>query len=270
MKTRLFLFAIVSLSLFSCKKTEIEAPSQTIAASGDFSNGVPSEKINGYLYACDNNYNNFGYLTNYAVFSDPARMLYYNYNHREESTVTTGTDNIGNVSVGSLQFSGYNQYSYYQGSNTLSYYYSNNIYYQNLTLSTAWLSEGNKSFAPINVTVPRGFPILKDSLILSSANRTINVQNGYNIVMNQFIGNYDSLYVKISNNNGSFTQKMFTNSQAPSFSSDELKTIFSGSGITNGFVEIAAFNYSNKLISGKRFVFELAKRRENIIVTVNR
>ena len=270
MKIKLFILAVVSTTLFSCKKTEIEAPSQAIAASGDFSNGIPSGKINGYLYACDVNYSGFGYLSTYAVFGDPARMLNRNFEHRDERTVLTGTDNIGNVSVGNLQFSGYNVYSYYQGSNTLSYYYMNNISYQN-NLSAAWLSDGNKSFAPLNVAIPRGFPLLSDSLIKTSNNNSITVANGYNISLNKFIGNYDSLYVRVANSSdGSFVAKMFNNTQSPSFSADELRTIFPGSGNTYGFVEVAAYNYSNKLISGKSYLFELARRRENIMVSVSR
>jgi hypothetical protein len=267
MNIKLFALTVLSLSLFSCKKTEIEAPSQTIAESSDFSNGLPSGKINGYLYACDANYGSFGYLSTYATFGDPARFLYANFNHRDERTVATGTDNVGNVSVGSLQFSGYSVYSYNQGSNTLSYYYLNYASYQN-GLAAAWNSTGNKSFSALNLSVARGFPVLEDSLILSVPNKSINVPNGYTIGLNKFISNYDSLYVRVSNSNGEGIEKMVNSSQSPSFSADELRTLFRGSGTNYGFVEVAAFNYSNKLISGKRYVFELGKRRENLMVMV--
>jgi hypothetical protein len=250
----------VFILLFSCKKTEI--PDSVIG--GENSNGIqiglPAElsSIHGYLYASYNSSSlNNRRLTTYAAFGDPERNLMGGFNHYEEQTIDIGT-NRGNVSVGSnVFFSGYYTNISYSGSNPNSsaYYfnYSRNI--GTLNAFATWKFDGNKSFKGQDISVPRGFPKLNDSLIKPFD--TITINKGYSVKTENRFSNYDSITVNLASGFGSNVElnKTFAAGVTVTLSASEL-TRFSQENYV--YIFFKAYNYSNQIIEGKKLVYELS------------
>ena len=246
--------------IISCKKTEI--PDSVIG--GESSNGIqiglPAESnaIHGYLYASYyGSSTNNRRLTTYAAFGDPERNLMAGFNHYSDETIDIGT-NRGNVSVGYfVTFSGGNNNISYSGASPTSsaYYYGYKRYIGSLNAFTNWKFDGNKSFKGQDISVPRGFPKLNDSLI--KAYDTITISKGYSVKTENRFSNYDSISVNLKSTIDSELElnKTFVAGAPITLSSNEL-ALFSKEQYV--YIYLKAFNYSNQLIEGKKLVYELS------------
>jgi len=257
-----FVFSCNIVFLASCNKNKATTlPADPEPVTTDIANGLPDnpKKINGYAFA-ENviTYNNGSpnpYVYLMALFGDPARNLIANYDHFTNSQRPISVSNDReNVSVGTLSFNGVPLYNggsvIYQQNSTMS-----NVIYN----SANWLSDGNLSFKPINTAIPRGFPIINHSTMLPTT-YSISLSKDFSIDFSNFISNYDSVSVSLSSSSFSQYQIKKTLSSASNsitFSKTELSVLYT---TTYGNITFAAFNYSNKIIEDKIYVFELSNR----------
>lgn len=248
---------LIFVFLISCKKPDIPSSVPETTLSQAIQNGLPSDykSINGYLYASFNG----NALSCFAIFGDPGRNLMLNYDHfvNITSIKTSSADpDRGNVSVGNVSFSGQ---LVFQGVSSNSWSYFNDNFFTGLP-TTNWKYDGNKSFKAQDIFIPRGFPVLFDSVIKNSD--TIKINKGFTINHKGAYRNYDSLVVIISSTNPTFLQKrkVFISGEPVSFSPADLNFLLSRNSV---FISVKAYNYSNQIIEGKKIVFELASTTVN-------
>jgi len=263
LKNPLGLVLICNLAFFiSCNKNKaITPPADPEPVTTDITNGLPDDprKINGYFYAGNavNIYsgNNSIGVYEYAVFGDPSRNLMANYNHLTNTSRFSGNQNdVGNVSDGDLFFNGM-----MIGSAGNTNYMQSNSYGGSSNSSAHWVSSGNLSFKPIDLTVPRGFPT-----IIQPAYTTYSLNRGADLTINfsNFISNYDSICVALSDYGSTGAQYKIRKAissgvNSITISQTELSVL---STTSYGNITFAAFNYSNKIIEDKIYVFELSNR----------
>jgi hypothetical protein len=250
----------IFILLFSCKKTEI--PDSVIGGenSDGIQIGLPAElnSIHGYLYASYNSSSlNNRRLTTYAAFGDPERNLMAGFNHFDEEAIDIGS-NRGNVSVGySVTFSGNSSNISYSGASPTSsaYYFGYKRYIGTLNAFAKWRFDGNKSFKGQDISVPRGFPKLNDSLI--KAYDTITITKGYSVKTENRFSNYDSITVNLisTTKNDVELNKTFSAGVPITFSQTELARFSQDNYV---YIYFKAYNYSNQLIEGKKLVYELS------------
>jgi hypothetical protein len=257
----LLLFSCCLLISFSCEKKKTTTQDQSPITT-ELTSGFPSDlkKINGYFYAASRtNFNNFNtsYGVNlYATFGDAARSLLSGFNHYTDSEQNNFFINKdrGNVNVGTISFNG-RSFANPGGASYSQYYNLNSANY-----SSQWVTEGNGSFKPINLVVQRGFPAIVQP---SSTNSfSVSLSNDFIVNFQSFISNYDSVSVKISSDGSSsfyaIQKTVSSNTSFIKFTSGELSSKLSTT--TYGNLIISAYNYSNKTIEDKVYVFELASK----------
>jgi hypothetical protein len=258
LKNQLIFLGIV-LCAFSCKKEtpKVEEPEPV---NTQMTRGLPAnpKKINGYLYAGFTTYINSysvpdNRLTMFASFGDPARALTSNYNHYTESNQFLGGNNQSNVSVGNIYF---NNFTIISNGSTFYNYTTN--YAVNFNFEARWATSGKGSFLAQDEVIPSKFPVVNISAV--STKTVINKNDDFVLNLNSFASNYDSVCVVINTNMYDYSQiKKVVPAGVSSivFSKSELTALYPGSNTT---ITYAAFNYSNKTINDKVFIYELANR----------
>lgn len=270
------LIIIIVSSFLSCKKDKTKDKSvQEDTTTTELKSGLPSDyrNINGYLYACYKKttgypYNNVYY---FAAFGDPTRNLIINFNHYNDVLMPppSGTINTaqGNISVGTVSFA--NQYSLYQqysGYNVLTYGMSISDYNSSMP-NPSWKIGGNGSFKAFDVNITRGFPNVY--VTYPSTTPTLNWSQGFQF-NNVSASNYDSLTIIIGyySSYSLYAKKTFVAGEPLSFSGNDLQMFSTSVGDQLPTVYYA-YNYSNITLSGKKYVFELARKIENGYVMIN-
>jgi hypothetical protein len=281
-KTNLLLLSSVVLLasvllLSSCKKDKTEPtptpeqPAVVAPATTDMANGMPSNKktLNGYLYAgYEVDYNGLvstNIFNSFAVFADPARDLAANYDHQKDKITNGGSANVGNVTVGDVSFSG--NTLFHSASNT-STDISRLITSANFDYGTRWTTQGTTNFKALDLLVTRGFPLIANQ----SSVDIVSISQGFTVNLTNFISNSDSVTVRVSNfaskNGFSGIQKTVASSASASivFTSAELSSVLAAN--QPGYIFYRAFNYSNKTVENKVYLFELSNKLERKL-TVN-
>jgi hypothetical protein len=245
MRSRLFFLSLPVLLalLFACKKPKSIIPDQPAVVNTDLANGLPSDtkKINGYLFASVN-FSSDSYY--YSIFSDPGKELAKTYNHRN-NTIQFDQQVLGNVDVGSVRQNGYTLSHQNTGQSVI---YSEAIYAAPTTV--IWTSDGNGSFKPLNVNVARGYPYISPNTYTPG---TISKASGFSVDAGNYVSNYDSVIVSLSDNYGSTVTKGYTSASLITFSSSDLSGLNTNS---YGSLNIFAYNYSNQTINSKVYLFE--------------
>jgi len=257
--------AIMSGLLMSCKKKEKKTPPEPEpSVTTEMASGLPSNinSINGYLYAgikYNGSSSNYFVSSLYAAFSDPGRKLTTSYNHFLDNISNFGSNsNFGNIDVGSVTLNS----SFFLSRSS----FDPNVFYSSINNSgpfynTAhWTSDGNMSFKPLDLDVPKGFPVLTYTLPFTSISRS----TGFTLNMAQCGSNYDSITVSI--NDFSFPQGGIKKTVTPgvtsvTFSASDLSPISNSSGT----LAVYAYNYSNQTINNKVYLFELSNKYSQYI-----
>lgn len=271
LKNPLGLVLIFSLTFFiSCNKNKTTTtPADPEPITTDMANGLPDnpKKINGYAFAQTlvnlNSGNTNGFVYLFAMFGDPTRNLIANYDHfSNNQRSVNSTNDRGNVSVGDLSFNGlmlnnFGSVVYQQTSN-----FASSLNYAN------WHSDGNLSFKPLNLSVARGFPAIKQPSASATSSYSIGISKDLTITFSDFISNYDSVCVTMndysSGSNGYKIRKTVSSvSNSITFSQTELSVL---NTTPYGNINFVAYNYSNKTIEDKIYVFELSNRLNMTLV----
>jgi hypothetical protein len=252
------LFVCTALSTtLACKKTET-LPEVIPVVNTPLTNGVPTDKKqNGYLYSVISaqtySSGSFGYnVMSVASFNDPETNLMGDFNHYNPNQSFNGT-NKGNVDVGTVSLNG-NNINKALGSNIVFYFASNNSN-PPTNYSATWTTAGNKTFVPLNVTLPRGYPVINTTALNIPTNMYRSI--GYTLNFNNNIANYDSLIFVLDNYNGNKIRKIISNNeQSVTFTSQELNQL------SNYYLglNIYTFNYASQTINNKKMVFELSNQ----------
>jgi len=262
----IFIIAIFSfLFISACKKEEITTVEKEPLITGEMINGLPGDqkKISGYLHASISK-GSYYYLYLYAAFSEPASSLLTSYNHYSNNYWSISSKAaFGNIDVGEVSFNNNYILNSAPSKPTFLYHYNSPIMLP--YPAPIWSTEGNKSFGAINLTIERGFPLMNlnpDSVALIS-------MSGFTLDPKNIISNYDSLIVLIDDNLGS-TPALRKNIGAINtpivFSAEDFKNFWQGT--TSGSIMIYAFNYSNKIVDNRMYVFELSNKfSQNIILS---
>lgn len=254
---------IALLFLFSCAKKE-KPYEQPAVINTELSDGFPEniKAVNGYLYSGVQTYQYSTSSTNlytfaYAAFSDPARNLLVPYNHYSNTknfsnNVGSGNIDVGNVSLNATTVNKNTQSNFevYYGQN-----FSNNVSFFNLNAN--WLSEGNKTFKPLNVTINKGHPTIAVNSI--GIGNSISKSTDFTVNIGTNVTNYDSLIVILED--GNFNSKIRKivpkNSLSVTFTPQEMSFL---NNTSYGKFGIYAYNYSNMTINSKVLVFELSNQ----------
>jgi len=257
LKPPLKLCLCFSLIFIACKKTEVGEQEETKFTS-QMVNGLPADKknINGYLYAeylkykRQNNNNTALYL--FSAFSEPSNNLLKSYNHYASNFFNLSNPFSGNIDVGELNFNNYYKLQEQVLQSNFSYAYAS---YVNPDTMAVWNSEGNKTFAPLNVMVGRGFPAME----IDSASVALISKSGFTLDLTNKVSNCDSVVVMMVGwADQILVQKRAVKPMAMVFTSNDLAYLHPGQSL--GYINICAFNYSNKIIDNRIYVFELSKK----------
>lgn len=260
--TLIMLSSAMTFTLAGCKKTSTSTTNPATPANTDLANGLPkdAQSINGYFYA--NSTSNFGsmYINGYCVLHDEPTDLMPNYNHYTDQQTFSGTGNLGNIQVGNVSFNNTTLFESNNGVNSIFYNFSNTIGNGSIPSTATWKTDGNGSFKALNLNVSRGFPkinyttsipgtIITFTMSSTNASSTIDLSN--------IVSNYDSLVVVLGGQFSSYGVKKFLKSPANTvtFTRDEILSNGSGSQF-----QIMAYNYSNKTVQNRLYVFELSSK----------
>jgi hypothetical protein len=265
MRKNTICFIVISTLFFvSCGKKELPEPEVPVTETTEIRQGLPAEpqKINGYLYA-GLRVSRFGmnYYSNtvlFANFGDPDRNLIANFSHAMDQQIFTSgnSKNAPNVSVGRVYFNGL----MLGGSGQTNYFISTPMDTLLFEEPPEWVIEGNKTFEPFSVTLPRKGPDIINSLV----NFSLQVSNGYTLNMSDLLAGYDSAAVMISSQSAFPAIYKATAVASPviSFSPSELVYL---KNRTSSNIMILGYNYSSKTVAGKVYVFEMAAKLERIL-----
>lgn len=247
--------------LCACHKTKTPEITETPTETTEMKSGLPDNNfdVHGYMYAGFTRFNtnmsgDYGTLNCYCAMRDPSGDLLSTYNHYSGSTSFAFGPNAGNIDVGVASF---NNMQLFKNNTGQSLFYqtngSGNVSFAGL--QSNWKTNGNGVFKPVDLTVPRGFP--KVTTFPDNATYNITVSQGFTFAITGNYSNYDSIACTIGYFN-SFTaahKAVAAGASSIVFSPSDLANI---SMYSNLPVYIALFNYSNKTIENKKYVFELS------------
>lgn len=251
---------LLTLSSFLACDKEDDAEPEPEVVNTELKKGFPEDrkKINGYLYAGNSVYyygggNPYSQALINAFFGDPTRDFLSSFDHQNEQTIFFGGNNNANVSVGTLSFNG----NVIGSGNFSTNYYRMFTSSNEISQEAHWESTGNKSFLPIDLTIPGGFPVINQQAVFSHS----VVPNTQDLVLNfsDFISGCDSVAVTFgSSNDFQYKRKCVRFSDGLiRFTKSELSMLPANSTIT---VHYAGFSYWNKTTNNKTFIFELCNR----------
>lgn len=264
-QTNKLLAVLLILLVFVCCRKKPAPVQEEIIVNTEMKNGLPADpkKINGYLFAGHLllSASNYTALNMFASFADPQKNLIAGYDHLFNSVIFNLAKS-GNIDVGEVSF--------------LSMIVHKNLFSNSLSYSTqnstqvlppfqaAWVTEGNRSFDPLNLTVPRGLPV---NNVQSTAD-TLSISQNYIFDVSQHFSNYDSAMVMMYYGGAPWSlvpKRAGAETGAIKF----FKEDFSGiTPHTSGYMYYYAFNYSHQVISDKMYVFELAAKKIRLIYFV--
>jgi hypothetical protein len=222
--------------------------------------GTEPNSISGYFYA--SRMMPWQTIRAYAVFNDPNTDLLNTYDHSAESRskYTPATGN--NVSVGNVTFGGYACYSQMASPTSLVsgwLHYSTNFTSSGADPSAVWTTGGNGGFKAVTANVTRGFPVMTETL-LTSATSSASISKGYTLNITGKISNHDSVIVSFTDPNFTTILKRSFSSSAPIIFTPSELSVFANPNFTYSYITISALNYSNQMVAGKKYVFELLTR----------
>jgi hypothetical protein len=265
MKYTYLALASIFILATACKKDKKDPePATPEPVTTEIANGLPSSpsSVEAYLYAGylrDVSYNSAYNLSMFSAFGAPARNLFQDYDHQNDIPLVPGiADFRGNVDVGNVTFSG-NQTSKSASPTNAAYFTSAALSSSN-TIAT-WKTDGASDFVGIDVTVNRGYPLIVFPLITS-----IKASTGYAFRASDYVVNYDSVTVRLAANNkppyGFNIQKtVAASADSIRFTAAELAPGYPANKFL--YMSIKAFNYSNKTVANKKYVFELSHKLYN-------
>ncbi len=270
---RYFRTAVLCLAVLfaACHKNKRKANPDPGPQDTELAKGLPENPraIHGYFFAGISNYNydltNYK-VTLYAAFHDPAASLTKTYDHVNNNL--SFSELFGNVAVGSVQFSNAMNLSVNGfGGSQVSYLYNTPFQQDVSNIVPAWLTAGNGSFKPLNISLTRGFPVITPTIVPSTASYSVSLVNDFVVTADNFISNYDSLIVTIiptSSSNQTIKKKVSAPGTSVTFTKNELAGLPSGSWSTN-IIYFQACNYSHITINGKLYLFELSNKYQNYV-----
>ncbi|MEQ1734512.1 MAG: hypothetical protein ABL940_12625, partial [Bacteroidia bacterium] len=238
----------------ACKKTET-LPEVIPVVNTPLTNGVPTDKKqNGYFYSALSAYSYTGgsssinYNVTYSAgFNDPEVSMPSSFNHYNNNQIFISP---ANVDVGNISINGTNVNKNISNNNTV-FYFGNTTTNAPANFSATWITAGNKTFVPLNVTLPRGYPIINYSALGIPVSMYRSA--GYTLNFNNNIANYDSLIVILDNFSGNKIRKVLTTSESTvTFTPQELSQFPYNSLSMN----IYTFNYTYQTVNNKKMVFE--------------
>jgi hypothetical protein len=263
----------VSAAFTFCAKKPLVTPTE-VSPDQPLESGLPpdSKHINGYFYASNgSDFKNPGpqnRIQAFAVFSDPGASLTKNYDHyRDLRVIEANSTDGGNINVGGVSF---NQYTL--GINANSNTINNILYGYDISPDSAapggknqWSMDGNGAFRRLQIEVPRGFPIFSNPPVF-----ILNSGSDLTIDLSGFISNYDSVCVSLSFGVNPFS----TYSMSKAVSGAETKLTISKddlsfvTGVSYVYISLFAFNYSNMIVNGKVYMFEMSAKLKNRILYI--
>lgn len=257
----LIYFSILLFVLTGCdKKTEEVEEPQPLTT--EIANGLPSnkEKISGYLYVSATTNSIYlqsiqHYFNAYAVFGDPQRNLMTYINHYFEGTKFVNAQDRANINVGQVSVSG--KGLSFQGFNSSEVVYTGTDFQNTpFTANVNWVNQGNKTFKPMNQDVPRNLPALNPPF----NTYTISTSEDFNVDFTSYIFNADSVSIGFSAQSSTsfLIRKSVPYSKGIiTFTKQEIQNLSSWFNLT---MNIQAFNYSNRTVEDKIYVFELSRK----------
>jgi hypothetical protein len=268
MKGLMIIQLCLVLAFCSCTKKKKNQEESLTPKNTELKNGFPENvnAIDGYLYSSvtTNYYSSYDFIDNYCAFNEPSTNLTAGYDH----FVNTFNVFTGNISVGNFVLFN-NTSNLFSNNNGTRLVYSNSTSVQsNSMINPNWKFNGNGPFFKMDLNITRNFPIF--TFFYNSGTNvydTVKISKGFSYDVSKNISNYDSVVVNIYTNNKTIKKAAGADASTISFSSSELNATF-GTNSYYGNTRIMAFNYSNKTINGKVYLFELSRKRiTNVIFT---
>ena len=236
MKKIIYLFSALALMVSSCKKDDDTTPSSTSTATAGSTVPKLSDADGVFAAIITNNWVsvpfigaiNTPYGTAVGVISDATGSSTYIDAGTVKCDDTLLVRNSSNNYL--FQASGYS-------ATGLSFNTGN----------AKWEIGGNSAVAAFNYTTTIGFPEL-DSI--SSAS-TINVGASYTLATSSAVTNSDSVIFMIAGPNGNVMKTKGPGTTSTTFTSAELTSLGSGTGIA----EIVPYSIESKVLNGKKYYF---------------
>lgn len=254
------LFAVLALG--ACRKEKIEIPEPPKPTTTELSHGVPSDadSIHGYFYAANNYTRMVGYSNLQArtlvAFADPANSLGDFVQRRSYQQWSIDLKSPANLSMGEVY---YNQFrlNMPQNWNPKPFVYS-------LEMSTSdslnhrayWQVTGTEFFAPFEQMISGEFPEFRDSIIT----HYLFTNKAFSINVNGYFDRWDSVAVVLSSS-GVYSPNYFifkvagNSSGTVTFSQKEVDPFYND---MNGHMYVRASRFFHRIISGRRYIFELS------------
>lgn len=263
-----FLAVSFALTIVSCKKEKPAPVPDEPTITTEMAAGLPPNHtaINGYLYCSFSllQYSTFYQQFFYSAFSDPTRNLMAGYNHVQENFSFNNSSKSGNIDVGEVEFNGSTILNRNIFSNSVTYNLnsgSNPVF----NPSASWRIEGNGAFKAFNLPVTRGFPLISQTYSPTSISKSA----GYEFTVSPVVSNFDSLVISIGDGNTSLPKVrkgVLAGATSVSFTPADLSPLYIS---TYGTFHIYAYNYSNKTIENKVYVFELSHKMVKYVAITN-
>lgn len=243
------------------KSNEQQAVVDAPKVSTELRSGLPdnSRVIHGYFYSSvKSSFGGSSYARSYAIFNDPGADLMITYDHNFDNTSFL-QPTLGNIDAGEVLFSGMPLFTQ-NGGDRLSYLMIGTPTTSGNAGPTSWKTDGNGTFKPIDVVLQRGMPVVANYSTV--ANMNISRSTGITFNVADIASNFDSLIVSVSYSSTMIKKKIIAGTPVIEIKSSELSA-FAASGYAS--ISIYAYNYSNKTVEDKVYVFELSAK---ILATV--
>jgi hypothetical protein len=257
------LLVIIMQPFTGCKKEPVPEPEKHTPLTTDLAAGMPPDpkRINGYLYMCQKVFRNgssyYSQLIMTAGFGDPSRNLMAGYNYvTDQPVIVTDPEHRRNVSVGRVTCNS----AVMGNANNINYTYIQQLDTLLFRENADWGIEGNGSFVPFKLRLPRATP----EVISSSHDFSLQISAGYTLDVSDLLINFDSAGVLFSYPN-SFppVYKSIVNpGTVVTFSPGELSYLINRTFCN---VTVMGFNYCHKTIEDKIYVFESAAKLERFM-----
>jgi hypothetical protein len=226
---------------------------EPVGETTELKSGLPDNtaSIDGYFYC----YQYSPTLMAYACLRDPSENLMSSLNHRT-GKLFNESNLRGNIDVRQVTFSGSGLSKIITGT---ACYYMYEVAGGVVNSQARWNTDANQAFKSLDQVVTRSFPAINADSVCS---QPVYKSSGITYHAKDLAANFDSLLITLTDGYYYTTpvfKKLTPSDSSVTFTAADLAKLHSTA--VTGYFYLQAFNYSWRMYNGKKYVFELARRK---------